>query len=168
MAIAGATTAVVSPYLVPVAILGSTAPDWLETVANRFFGQNFTHRQETHYLTHWLFAMAFFATVYDYHFLGLAFAYGGFTHVICDSLTVSGIPFSPMSHRRFHLFGGRLTTGAPGEYIVSGITLMVCFFLVNTLGVGVGFYPFFYDWGGFYDDGLLDASEWKKNRFKLI
>ena len=30
IAIAAATTAVFSPALVPVAVLGSTAPDWLE------------------------------------------------------------------------------------------------------------------------------------------
>ena len=30
IAIAAATTAVISPPLVPLAVLGSTAPDWLE------------------------------------------------------------------------------------------------------------------------------------------
>ncbi|MGF1723121.1 hypothetical protein L4D12_00170 [Photobacterium nomapromontoriensis] len=53
-------------------------------------------------------------------------------------MTVTGVPFSPYSDRRFHLTG-------------SG-----------------SFSPFFFDWGGYYDNGLIDAAEWKANRFKLI
>ena len=48
-AIAGSLAALVHPAAVPVAILGSTAPDWLEW-ALKVLGKRIKHRQETHYL----------------------------------------------------------------------------------------------------------------------
>lgn len=167
-AIAGSTTAILAPSLVPLAIIGSTAPDWLETVFNKFLGQRFQHRQETHYLTHWFFACVVFFVV-DFHGIGLAFAYGGLTHVLADSLTVSGVPFSPLSNRRFHLFGGRLVTGSFGEYLTAALIVAISFFIARSLGVGGrDFYPFFYEWWNFYETGLLDGSEWRKNRFRFF
>lgn len=78
----------------------------METVANKFFNAHISHRQETHYFTHWLIAFIAFIFVWNFHGIGTAFAWGGLTHLITDSLTVSSIPFSPWSDRRFHLFGG--------------------------------------------------------------
>ena len=43
LAIAGATTALVAPALVPVALLGSTAPDWLEWVLEKLGGRKVKH-----------------------------------------------------------------------------------------------------------------------------
>jgi inner membrane protein len=48
-AIAGSLAALVHPAAVPVAILGSTAPDWLEWVA-KLLGMHVRHRVQTHYL----------------------------------------------------------------------------------------------------------------------
>jgi inner membrane protein len=31
-----------------------------------------------------------------------------------------------------------------------------------------GFIPFFYNWKKFYDEGLIDGAEWKKNRFNFF
>lgn len=47
MLIAGTTTAVVAPALVPVALLGSTAPDWMEWVS-KGLGKPIKHRTTTH------------------------------------------------------------------------------------------------------------------------
>jgi inner membrane protein len=174
--IAAATCAVVNPVLVPVAILGGTAPDWIEPLANRFLGQKFTHRKETHYVTTWVLACLFFGLFYDYLNIGLAFSYGGLTHVLCDSLTVSGIHFSPFSNKRFHLVGGRLVNGSAGEYIIALSILFICVLFVYTFGLQFstgttaenGFLPFFFEWWNYYDAGLIDGAEWRANRFKFL
>lgn len=174
--IAGATTAVFNPALVPVAILGSTAPDWFETVANKFFNARLKHRGKTHILTHWLIAFLFFVFIYDYRGIFAAFAWGGLTHVLADSFTVSGVPLSPMSQRRFHLFGGRITTGSPQEYVISCTIAIICALAIYTFGANLsfdqtnstGFIPYFFEWWDYYADGLIDAAEWKQNRFKFI
>lgn len=168
MAIAGATTALVSPPLVPVAILGSTAPDWMEWVLEAT-GTRVKHRGVTHYLLAWAVALAFFAVLWDFHGIGAAFAFGGLTHVLADSLTVSGVPFAPHSDRRFHLFGGRLRTGGAGEYGIAWGIVGICLLFAVLIKPGAGrWYPFFYDWGGLYNDGLIDGKEWKDNRFRFL
>ena len=66
LAIAGATTAVVNPALVPVALLGSTAPDWLEWVLDKL-GHRVRHRTLTHIMLYWIGALAFTLLVWDFH-----------------------------------------------------------------------------------------------------
>ena len=76
MLIAGATTAVIAPALVPVAILGSTAPDWLEWIANAM-GQQVRHRTVTHVMLYWIGFLAFALLLWDFRGILAAFAYGG-------------------------------------------------------------------------------------------
>ena len=102
-----------------------TAPDWLEYVL-KICGYRVKHRTVTHVLLYWLAAIAFFKLVIDWHNIGLGFAIGGFSHVIADSFTIAGVPFSPTSDARFHLFGGKLRTGNAGEYVVAGIIALLC------------------------------------------
>jgi len=71
------------------------------------------------------------------------------------------------SDRCFHVFGGRFRTGDPVEYAISAGVVIVCIGLSHITG-GQGFAPFFYDWAGMYEQGLIDALEWKTNRFRLI
>ena len=120
LAIAGATTALVSPALVPVALLGSTAPDWLEWVLEKF-GHRVRHRTLTHIMLYWIGALVFALVLWDFHGILAAFAWGGLSHILADSFTVTGVPFSPFSDRRFHLFGGRLRTGGSGETGLLGV-----------------------------------------------
>lgn len=164
--IAGAACAVVSPPHVAAAVAGATAPDWLEWLI-KLTGKRVKHRGHTHLFSHWLiFALA--ATfIWDWHWLLTAFAWGGVSHILTDAMTVTGVPFSPYSDRRFHLFGGRFRTGDPVEYAIAGAVVLVCIALSHLTG-GDGFAPFFYDWGGLYDSGLIDGKEWKANRFRLI
>ncbi|KGK16814.1 MULTISPECIES: metal-dependent hydrolase [Vibrio] len=164
--IAGAICAVISPPHVPICIAGATAPDWFEYIL-KLTRKHVKHRGVTHILTHWLMAALTFTFVWDYHGIGAAFAWGGFSHIITDGMTVSGVPFSPYSDRRFHLFGGRFRTGDPVEYAISAGVVIVCIALSHATG-GSGFAPFFYDWSGMYERGLIDALEWKSNRFRLI
>lgn len=169
IAIAGATTALVSPLHVPVAMLGSTAPDWLEWVI-KATGKDIKHRGNTHIVLYWLAGLVFCMALWDIQGLLAAFFWGGLTHVLADSLTVSGVPLLPNSERRFHLFGGRLRTGEAGEYGIAWGIAGVCL-LVTVLikpASGSGWYPFFYNWQHLYETGVIDAKEWKDNRFKFF
>lgn len=171
--IGSAVGAVINPTIVPAAALGSTAPDWLEYVV-KFFGIRIKHRSTTHVLFFWVIGVAFFALAWDWRSMGLGFAIGGLSHVLADSLTIAGVPFAPWSSERFHLFGGKLKTGNPGEYFVAGFFALVCFGIITYMPVGVkpqkeeSFIPFFYDWKGHYDNGLIDGKEWKDNRLKFF
>ncbi len=168
LAIAGAVTAVVKPELAPVAILGSTAPDWLEWGLNGL-GRRTKHRAETHYLSAWLAGLLFGIVVWDFHHAITAFCLGGLSHVLADAFTVQGVPLGWWSDRRFHLFGGRLRTGQPGEYFVSGAVVISCAMLAwATRDWQGGFYPYFYDWHQLYQDGIIDAAEWKANRWRWL
>lgn len=164
--VGGATTALINPLLVPIGCLGSTAPDWLEWVLNAL-GKKVKHRTITHYVSVWFVGILFGAFVWDFHGLVTAFCWGGFTHVMVDAMTVSGVPFGPYSDRRFHLFGGRFRTGDPVEYAISFGVVAICAVLIQ-FTYAVGWYPFFYDWGGLYSRGVIDGYEWKINRFRLL
>lgn len=167
IAIAGSIAAVFNPAAVPVAVLGSTAPDWLEWVI-KATGTRIKHRAATHYLVAWAGALVFSLAIWDWHGLLFWFSFGGLLHVLCDSFTVTGVPVGPWSDRRFHLFGGRLRTGAPAEYAIAGGVVVVCAMIGWGLQSSSGFYPFFYDWAGLYDEGIIDAAEWKANRFRFF
>ena len=169
LAIAGAITALVVPALVPVALLGSTAPDWLEWLLEKF-GRRVRHRTLTHIVLYWVMVLGFALLLWDFKGVLAAFAWGGLSHVLADSFTVTGVRFSPFSDRRFHLFGGRLRTGNTGEYGIAWGIVGVCFVLAVLFkpGGGSGWYPFFYDWHGLYQSGVVDAKEWKDNRLKFF
>ena len=169
VAIAGAMTAVWKPELVPVAVLGSTAPDWLE-FGLKALGRPVKHRTVTHYVSTWAFGLLFGLIFWDWHFALAAFCAGGLSHVLGDALTVQGVPMGGWSDRRFHLFGGRLHTGQMGEYWLAAAVVLICVGVATATrhwGEG-GFSPFFYDWAGFYKSGIIDAKEWKENRFRWL
>jgi inner membrane protein len=138
-----------------------------------------------------LLAIAFLGFVWDYHKICFGFAVGGFSHVLGDSFTISGVPFSPWSEARFHLFGGKLRTGNVEEYIVSGATAFLCavwvyyahpnYSLQNANMVANwseekpteqtgqnGFIPFFFNWQQAYSRGEVDGKEWRDNRLKFL
>lgn len=155
--------------MLPVVVAGSTAPDWLENVA-RILKYPIAHRVQTHYLIFWVVACLFFFFAADFYGILFWFALGGLSHVLADSLTVMGVPLGWWSEKRFHLFGGRLRTGEKEEYFVSGGVAV----LAVVIGYGSGhlsgseFFPFFYQWGDLYQEGIIDGYEWKQNRFKFI
>lgn len=171
LAIAGAICAAVNPVLVPAALVGATAPDWMEGVVG-LFGVKIKHRTTTHYFLIWSVAVLFFLFLWDFQHVFLAFALGGLLHVVCDAITIMGVPFSPHSDRKFHLFGGRLRTGGVGEYGITGAVVVACFVFVLVIKPRVvdenRWYPFFYNWGKLYSQGTVDAKEWKENRLKFF
>jgi inner membrane protein len=165
--IAASVAAVVSVPLVPVVILGATAPDWLERVYKLVtHGRRLRHRGATHYVAAWLLGSLFGYFVADYHGILTAFCFGGLSHVFLDACTITGVPFSPLSDRRVHIFGGRIRTGDNAEYLVVLVVFMLCAgFAIVTRHYTNDFAPFFYDWGGYYQKGLVSGYEWKENRF---
>jgi len=169
IAIAGATCAIWKPELVPIAVLGSTAPDWLEWVL-KAFGRRVAHRTLTHYVIYWVLGIVFGMFVWDFHYAITAFSAGGFSHVFADSLTLMGVPLGWWSDRRFNLFGGRLRTGQMGEYWVTGVIVVMCISVgVMTRHFDGGDYtPFFWDYPDYYHQGLIDGAEWKENRFRWL
>lgn len=167
IAIAGATTAIVAPPLVPFAVLGGVFPDLFEKIANNLLGMKLEHRKETHYFSYWLIGLGA-CWALDLPYL-TAFCWGGLTHVLADSVTVTGVPFSPLSDRRFHLFGGRLRTGSAAEYMITFCFTVLCFAISHFIHRDTGgFLPFFYDWAKYYESGLVDGAEWKANRFRIF
>jgi inner membrane protein len=53
------------------------------------------------------------------------------------------------------------------EYAISAVVIIICMTVTHLTGSS-GFAPFFYDWSGLYQQGLIDAMEWKTNRFRFI
>ena len=97
-----------------------------------------------------------------------AFAWGGFSHIPTDAMTVSDVRFSLYSDRRFHLFGGKFRTGDPVEYAISAGELVSCIGILAIIGTGGEFISFFLDWAARYDVGLADTKEWKDNRWHFF
>jgi inner membrane protein len=167
--IAGAVCAVFNPVALPAAVAGSTAPDWFEGLARAVRqDQRVKHRAATHYLAAWAMAALFALLIWDYQRWLLWFSLGGMVHWFCDALTISGAPLGWWSDRRLTLFGGKVLTGSPTEYLITGVIVVICAaFIWAGQGVG-GFIPFFYHWQNLYERGVIDAFEWRSNRFNFI
>ena len=174
IAIATAITLPFNPVMLPFSIIGSTAPDWLEYVANALntkYGL-VKHRTVTHILLNWLiltilmFVLSIFAGTI---FTSLMwFAIGGLSHVIADMFSGNGVPVTYWSRRPSHLFGARIQYASSSEYILAYGMLIASILISYQLHAVHGFFPFFYDWSGLYNDGVIDGYEWKKVRFNII
>ena len=167
--ISAAPAALIAPNLAPYVILGATAPDWLEWVS-AILRQPVQHRGPTHWVLAW--AVGILVGILIPNWAGsivTAFAWGGLSHCLADSLTITGVPFSPLSDRRFHLMGGQLRTGGAGEYGVSWSVVLICWVLSSQFSEPRGNYiPFFFNWSQRYQDGIATAKEWRDNRLKFF
>ena len=170
IAIAASTCAVLNPFAVPAAVLGSTAPDWAEWLLNATARsrKNVKHRGVTHYAAGWLALVLFAVLVWDWRGWVQWFAWGGFIHWCCDALTITGAPVGPWSDRRVTLFGGRVRTGSLLEYAIAGAWVAACAVLIGMKVVDVGFQPYFMGWPLLYQEGLIDGAEWRAKRWELL
>jgi len=146
-----------NPYF---AVAGSTAPDWAED----FLGIK-EHRGITHYLTLWAGAFIFSIILYGSFKNGttfnlLSFIYGSLTHLLLDSLTISGIPLG-VGKIRVRI-GGLIKTGKLSEWIFLGITLAV-FYPLTHMGATFGLFPA----KELYQKGIIDLKEYRELRFRL-
>lgn len=149
-------------------MLGSTAPDWIEFLL-RFGGYNIKHRGATHVVLYWVLGLVLgFMPGFSVGGILIAFCYGGLTHVFCDSLTSMGVPLTWWSLYRRHLFGGKFTTGQPGEYMVGFGTALVCATLISVYNPSTGESPFFRNYPRQYNDGAVDLHEWRERRFEFF
>jgi inner membrane protein len=73
--------------------------------------------------------------LWDFHRIFAAYCWGGFSHILTDGMTISGVPFSPYSDRKFHLFSGRFRTGDPIEYAISALVVMIVLTLNAMIGI---------------------------------
>lgn len=173
--VATAVTLPIAPYYLPFAVAGSTAPDWIEMVLNSTKSVGYVkHRTITHIVSHWILAASITGFIYFLFSMKLFavlmwFAIGGLSHVMADMLSGNGVPLTPNSLRPSHLFGARIPCGSPVEYYIA-FTLLGCslFAAYYIHGASSEFFPFFYNWAGMYEDGVIDGFEWRKFRFNFI
>lgn len=139
--------------------LGAVFPDLLEMVAPL----RMKHRGISHSLLIWGFALLFSI------FLKLTFLRDILTglligHLLMDSLTVSGIPVFDDNSRHITLFGGKLRTGSPSEFAVSGLIVFLTVFLIGPVSLNVERI----NWHALYKQGIIDKKEFFDNRFKFF
>lgn len=166
--IAAALCATVNPFAVPAAVLGSTAPDWLEPVVSVLQRRTVKHRGITHHLTSWLCLALFAWLVWDWRGWLLWFALGGAAHWLCDALTITGAPVHWWSDRRATLFGGRVRTGSLAEIVITLTVVGICAAVIWAQRGEGGFMPYFYGWPTLYGSGLVDGVEWRAKRWELL
>lgn len=167
--IAGSLTFAINPLYVPVSIAGSIAPDYLETVLNRF-NIPIPHRKETHYLSVWIAVFVFSVFVFDFYNVLFWLSFGGLSHVISDSLTPTGVYMGWWSRHRVVFFNGRIKNGTPEEKYFVIFIVVFSIVLGTTFGVARkhGFNPYFFNYKELYEHGLIDGYEYRKNRWKFL
>jgi inner membrane protein len=174
-AIAAACCLPFNPSALPLAILGSTAPDWSEWIL-KFFGINVEHRGATHYIIVPLFFILF-SFIFDIKDLIFWFGIGYLSHWFADSLTISGVPLTPWDTSRIHFFGGKLRTGDLLEYVISFSLLAMSVTIAKPLAEGVGgffggkektFSVYSMDYEELNQKGIIDNKEFLESRFKFF
>ena len=176
MAIATAVTIPFNPMAIPIALAGSTAPDWSEWIL-KFFGIRVQHRGATHYLYIPLLIIAF-SFFLDYKSLIFWFGIGYLTHWIADSFTISGVPLSQFDKHKIHLFGGKLRTGQPTEYLIAysilGVSILLSSNNLSSLSLfqkddsAITFQKFNINYSDLHEKKIIDNKEMIDNRFKFF
>ncbi|MDI9332466.1 MAG: metal-dependent hydrolase [Alphaproteobacteria bacterium] len=168
MLIGGSVCSLWQPAWVPVAVLGATAPDWLEWIGRKHLPlARAHHRGATHNLLSWLLLGLAGCFMPRWGDAILAFAVGGLLHWFGDALTVSGAPLTWWSPHRSTLFGGRLRQGGKTERAIAiGVAGLCALVWSHRLPWGeADFNPFVMPWQQHYRAGLIDAAEWRRHRF---
>ncbi len=150
---------VLSPSNILFSAVGSIAPDVLETL------MKFKHRQEGHYFAIWVIGIGLGFISENYWFSW--FCVGGFLHVLGDAMTMAGVPVGWWSRHRIHLLKAPFKTGEKQEYVVVAMVIIVTLLSLKFGGSQI-YVPFFYDWYKYYNEGIVDAFELKKNRLNFF
>jgi len=173
IAIASACVLPFNPAALPVAIVGSTAPDWSEWVL-KFFGVHIHHRMETHYLVIPL-AIIGISFLFDFRDLIFWFGIGYLTHWFADSLTISGVPLSPYAKSKIHFFGGKIRTGDTIEYLVAFSLLAMSVTITKPILNNFidyrgekNFTVFSMDYEDLNSKNIIDNAEYLEKRFKFF
>lgn len=171
MAIAAACVLPFNPALLPVAVLGATAPDWSEYIL-KFFSVRIQHRGATHYFIVPL-AILTFSFIFDFRNAIFWFGIGYLSHWFADSLTISGVPLSPWDRNRVHFFGGKLRTGEMLEYIIAfsllAMSVTVAKPLLNMdMFNHDAFSVYSMDYADLNKKNIIDNKEYLESRFKFF
>lgn len=170
VAIASAIAMPFNPALIPVASLGATAPDWIESILS-FIGHKVPHRGVTHYVYIPILIIIFSLVVYDFNNIIFWFGVGYLSHWIADSLTPSGVPISQFNKYRVHIFGGKIKTGSVLEYILAFGLLIFMVNVINPINIlqnKNNFNPYYMDYKKLYNDKIIDQKTYREHRFKLF
>lgn len=171
-AIATAIALPFNPAALPLCLLGSTAPDWLEWVL-KAMNKPVAHRTTTHFLIVPLIIIiiSFFVDFKDWIFW---FGVGYLSHWVADSLTITGVPISWLDKSNFTLFGGKLRTGEPLEYILSfgllALSLLISKPTADLLNSDKfnSFNVYLMDYKDLNQKGIIDNKEYREFRFKFF
>ena len=147
--------------LSPMAVLGSTAPDWSEDLLGIR-----EHRGRTHYVVLWFSAFITALSLYLvlessllYH--ALSFIYGGLTHLFLDTLTVSGVPLGVYNMRI--RITGLVRTGKLSEWIFLACLMIVFVPLHQAGSLELGFSKY----KELHQEGIIDRREYKERKLKF-
>jgi inner membrane protein len=122
----GAATAKVFGLNYVLTTLGAILPDLVEMLSKKM-----SHRGISHSVVISLVALVLlWSTPLRDAWIGVVFG-----HLVMDSLTMMGVPLLDERSRRITIFGGKLRTGSPGEFVVSGIIAFVAFVILGSFSV---------------------------------
>jgi len=62
------------------------------------------------------------------------------------------------------IFGGKLRTASPGEFVVSGIIAFIAFVILGSFSIDTERR----NWADLHHRGVIDKKEFYENRFKVI
>jgi inner membrane protein len=94
----------------------------------------------------------------------LPLASGGMLFIVGELTTLEGIRISPLSRHKVHILKGMHRKGEFSEYIFIGLIIIAVLLLPHGREENK-FVPYMYDWEKLYEEGIIDAKEWKEHRF---
>jgi membrane-bound metal-dependent hydrolase YbcI (DUF457 family) len=153
--IIGASIAKIFGLNYMLATLGAILPDLVEMLSKKM-----THRGISHSVVISIIALILlWNTPVRDAWIGVVFA-----HLLMDSLTMMGVPVLDERSRRITIFGGKLRTASPGEFVVSGIIAFVAFIILGSFTLDTERR----NWSELYHRGTIDRKEYYDNRFNFF
>lgn len=142
-----------------LSVFGSIFPDLAEMVIPK----DIKHRGITHSLSLWLLSLgvSWFVPVLRDVVLGVVIG-----HLLADSLTPAGIPIFDESSKHITIFGGKIKTASPAEFVVSFLIAFIAFFLLPSFSLSNSINK--RNWKALYESEIIDRKEFDEYRFKLF
>lgn len=75
-----------------------------------------------------------------------------------------GVPLLDERSRRITIFGGKLRTGSPGEFVLTGIIAFVAFIVLSSFSLDTERR----NWQDLHKKGIADKKEYYTNRFNFF
>jgi len=74
-----------------------------------------------------------------------------------------GVPILDERSKRITIFGGKLRTASPGEFVLSGIVAFAAFVILGSFSIDTERR----NWTELYHRGTVDKREYYENRFRF-